>query len=43
MKRFLALFICTCAVAGAVVSCGGGVNYDYTVVPDKLTVVGAGS
>ena len=43
MKRLLALLICTCAVAGAVASCGGGVNYDYTVVTDKLTIVGAGS
>ncbi|HTJ06162.1 MAG TPA: hypothetical protein VL624_12505 [Caldimonas sp.] len=43
MKRLFVLFICTCAVAGAVVSCGGGVNYDDTVVTDKLTVVGAGS
>ena len=43
MKRLLVLFVCTCALAGAVVSCGGGANYDYTVIPDKLTVIGAAS
>lgn len=43
MKRLFALFICTCAVAAAVASCGGGENYDRTAATDKLTVVGAGS
>jgi hypothetical protein len=43
MKRLLALVVCTGAAAAAIASCGGGVNYDYTVIPDKLTVVGAGS
>jgi len=43
MKRSFVLFVFTCVAAAAIASCGGGANYDYTVVPDKLTVVGSGS
>ena len=40
MKRLLALVAFAFAFGAAIVSCGGGADYDHT---DKLTIVGAGS